>query len=267
MSAVGMELYGPGEIQGRFPRPPEWIRIPSGPAIMGSDCTDELPRELVELEAYRISRFAITNDQYRMFVDDDGYLREDFWDADAFEVFTASGVREPAFWQDDSFNRPSQPVTGVCFFEATAFARWAGCRLPTEVEWMKAAGGPDGLCYPWGSDEPSVERAKFAPGFCPTSAATANVEECEAGDSFYGCRQMAGNLFEWCSDAFRHESTPGRRDSATRFEIRRQERRVLKGGAWTTGAGRLRVAARWFLPAGVRDNVMGIRLVSGSDAP
>jgi gamma-glutamyl hercynylcysteine S-oxide synthase len=240
----------------------EWCDVPMGPALMGSNRAEEFSLSIVDVAAFRITRFAITNEQFRPFVTSGGYETPDFWAPDAFEYIRSLNIVTPAFWFDDKLNHDDQPVTGVSFFEAAAFARWAGARVPTECEWMKAAAGPTGRTYPWGEEEPTSRFATFAPDFSPTSFAPAAASACADGDSPYGCRQMAGNLFEWCADVFHSDTLTGPRDSATRFEVRTTERHLLKGGAWTTGAGRLRVAARWLLPAQVRDNVMGIRLVS-----
>jgi formylglycine-generating enzyme required for sulfatase activity len=168
-------------------------------------------------------------------------------------------MTEPAYWREENFNRPDQPVTGVSFHEAKAFSIWAGCRLPTEVEWHKAAGGPAGFIFPWGDDEPDCDHAHFAPGFVPVFSCTKAVHELPLGESPYRCRQMAGNVHEWCADFF-HYDTPTRRTNSNLVEQRPSTRRVLKGGAWTTGSGRLRVAARWSAPTNLRDNVVGIRL-------
>jgi len=242
----------------------DWVSIPAGPAWIGADNHGEGPRQRLLVAGFSICRFAVTNRDFEPFVEQGGYVNPDFWTADAYAWILACQIREPAFWRDARYRQPDQPVTGVSFHEARALARWAGCRLPSEVEWEKAARGTEGLLYPWGDEEPDASRAHFAPDFDPISLSAGPVQDCPTGDSPFGCRQMAGNLFEWCSDFF-HADTPVRRTVSLLTELRPSKRHVLKGGAWTTGAGRLRAAARWSAVAELRDNIVGIRLVDDGE--
>lgn len=237
----------------------DWALIPAGTASIGGGGPGEGPRRSLLVPAFAIMKFAVTNSQFQRFIAEEGYHRSEFWDGVGLGRIPVAHIIEPAYWRDKNFNQPNQPVTGISYHEAQAFARWAGCRLPTEVEWQKAAGGTGGFVFPWGDDEPDLRRAHFAPGFSPASSSTRSVYELPSGDSPYGCRQMAGNVHEWCRDSY-HYDTPIQRREANLVELRPSPRRVLKGGAWTTGAGRLRVAARWSAPPGLRDNVVGIRL-------
>ena len=238
----------------------DWALIPAGAAWIGGAGLGEGPRQSMFVPAFAIMTFKVTNTQFRTFVEEGGYHRPEYWSRDEFGIIAKGQIAEPAFWRDNGFNQPDQPVTGVSFHEAQAFARWAGCRLPTEVEWHKAAGGAEGRQFPWGDDQPDHRRAHFAPDYSPSSRSTRSVHECELGDSPYGCRQMAGNVYEWCIDYFKYD-TPARRTTSSLVELRPSSRRVLKGGAWTTGASRLRVAARWSAPPLLRDNIVGFRLV------
>src|SRR3972149_1956753 len=103
----------------------EMVLVPSGDSIMGEE------RKVVHVDEFYIDRFPITNSQYKKFVD-------------------ATGDKEPFFWNNERFNKPLQPVVGVSWNDAVAYARWAGKRLPREIEWEKAARGGDGREYPWG---------------------------------------------------------------------------------------------------------------------
>jgi formylglycine-generating enzyme required for sulfatase activity len=235
------------------------VLVPAGAAWIGSDRPLEGPPVQVHVLAFRITRLAVTNAQFSRFLAEGGYRRPEFWDREGLAWRTRQHADHPAYWHDQRFNQPAQPVTGVSFFEAEAFACFAGGRLPTEVEWEKAARGCDGRTHPWGEDEPDLSRACFAPGFVPIQATTHPADDLPTGDSPWGCRQMAGNVFEWCADRF-HPDTPARRGD-TQIEARPSPRRVLKGGAWHTGAPRLRASARWSFTPDLRDNVVGFRIV------
>jgi gamma-glutamyl hercynylcysteine S-oxide synthase len=238
----------------------DWVYVPGGSALIGADDPGEGPQQLLDIPAFWISRYALSNAEFDCFIQDGGYHRPELWDAEGLLWLRSQEVLEPAFWRDSLFNLPDQPVTGVSFYEAQAYARWLSARLPTEAQWEKAARGTRGALYPWGDDEPNTLCANFAPGFVPINRSPIPVQECADGDSPYGCRQMAGNVYEWCLDFF-HSDTPTLRSTANPIELRPSRRRVMKGGSWGSGSSRLRPSARWSSPAELRDNVIGFRLV------
>jgi formylglycine-generating enzyme required for sulfatase activity len=219
----------------------------------------EGPAAALEVGGFWIDRLAVSNAAFRSFVEDGAYGEPGLWSDEGWSWLESVGAKEPAWWHDERFNEADQPVTGVSFYESEAYARWVGGRLPWEVEWEKAAGGPDGRTFPWGDAEPTTELALYAPGFVPIRSSPVAVDAFPAGDSPYGCRQMAGNLFEWTTDYF-HPDSPERRTPSTWAEARPSTRRVLKGGAWTTGESRLRRAARYSAVAGLRDNIVSLRV-------
>ena len=102
----------------------EMVLVPSGDFIMGEE------RKVVHVNEFYIDKFPITNPQYKKFVN-------------------TTGAKEPFFWNNERFNKPLQPVVGVSWNDAVAYTRWAGKRLPREIEWEKAARGVDGRVYPW----------------------------------------------------------------------------------------------------------------------
>ena len=243
----------------------DWVHVPGGPALIGADNPGEGPRQLLDIPGFCIGRYAVSNEEFVCFMQDGGYHRRELWDSEGLLWLEVQKILEPAFWRDSLFNQLNQPVTGVSFYEAQAYACWMSARLPTETEWEKAARGMQGALYPWGNDEPDALCANFSPGFVPINISPISVQECAQGDSPYGCRQMAGNIYEWCQDFF-HADTPTRRIPANPIELRPSRRRVMKGGSWGSGASRLRASARWSSPPGLRDNVVGFRLVRESNA-
>lgn len=240
------------------------VYVPPGVARIGSESPDEGPPCRIELGGYWIGRHAVTNEQFGRFIQDGGYETPALWEPEAFQWARDHGIAAPAFWRDERFNAPRQPVTGVSFHEASAFAAWCGGRLPTEAEWEMAARGTDGRTYPWGEDDPDLRLANFAPDFVPRRRAPSLVTKFRRNVSPYGCRQMAGNVFEWCVDYY-HFDTPRRRGGAGFVETRPSGRRVLKGGAWTTDADRIRPSARWSYTPDLRDNILGFRVVLAGD--
>jgi gamma-glutamyl hercynylcysteine S-oxide synthase len=235
------------------------VCIERGAARVGAARPMEGPELELMLETFWLDRLAVSNARYAEFIACGGYRQRALWSELGWQFVREHDLVEPAWWQDDAFNEPLQPVAGVSFHEAEAFARWAGGRLPTEVEWEKAARGADGRSFPWGEQDPNSELAVYAPGFVPSRRAPIAVDDLPLGDSPYGCRQMAGNLFEWTLDTF-HVDTPAQRTQHLMVEQRVSPRRVAKGGAWTVGESRLRCAARYSAVPELRDNIIGFRV-------
>ncbi len=229
------------------------VYVPAGPFVMGSDdrtlaYDNERPAHEVHVPAFRIDVAPVTNRAYLRFVEDGGYRRRELWDDDGAAWLALADVAHPAGWlrQGDgtwwerAFGRvdpllPDQPVVHVCWYEARAFARWAGKRLPTEAEWEKAAAWDlERLVprrHPWGDAAPTPERANldqrcFAP---------AAVGAYPAGQSYFGCHQMLGCVWEWTDSEFApypgFEAFPYPEYSALHFG---RGYKVLRGGSWAT---------------------------------
>lgn len=133
----------------------------------------QLPSRVINLPSFYIDKFEITNSQYRRFVD-------------------ATGHREPRFADNPLYNAPNQPVVGIGWNDAIAYAEWAGKRLPSEEEWEKAARGTDGRIFPWGNT-PSAERYN---GRQSGKMAPVVVGSYPGGTGPYGVMDMAGNVYE-----------------------------------------------------------------------
>ena len=231
--------------------PPGMVLIPAGKFQMGSmeGDVDERPVHMVNLDAFYIDVHEVTNTQYRQFVESTGYSSPNG------TGYTAEyGVLDYNYqpWLDPEFNQPEQPVTNVTWFDAAAYCRWKGKRLPTEAEWEKAAlGNSAGIKYPWGDDEPGNRSANFSDinttfewrsssvndGFVFTSP----VKSFEPNG--YGLFDMAGNVWEWCADWY-DVSYYVESDAKNPKGPEIGERRVLRGGAWYRASHCLRTAER-----------------------
>jgi serine/threonine protein kinase/formylglycine-generating enzyme required for sulfatase activity len=187
--------------------PGEMVFVFSGKYPVGSAVLDDRnnPCREVLLNGFYIDRFEVTNEEYREFVVSDGYARKEYWDpeiAGAILGFSdRTGKPGPATWENGSFpaGKDKFPVTGVCWYEARAYARWKGKRLPTEEEWETAASYDAAAgrkrVYPWGDD---------------WNAANGNLKDDEVTrvGSFpkdvspAGCFDMGGNAFEWTGSVY-----------------------------------------------------------------
>jgi iron(II)-dependent oxidoreductase len=238
--------------------------VPAGPFELGAPAQgfaydNERPRRVVDLPAFEIDVTPVTNGAYRRFVDDGGYARPELWSDAGWEWRSREGIERPLYWTADGRERwfdrvdpidPAAPVQHVSWFEADAYARWHGDRLPTEAEWEKAANWwpHSGVTrrYPWGDDAPSPDHANLdGLAFRPASPGAF-----PAGSSPHGCVSMIGDVWEWTGSDFAgypgFEPYPYEQYSAIFFG---DEYKVLRGGSWAT---RARVATstfrNWDLP-------------------
>ena len=228
----------------------DWVDQPGGEAPLGADPRepggpvrgDELPRHVVELPAFELSLSPVTNAQYARFL-------------------VETGTEAPPHWRDGAPppGRDGHPVSLVDWFEADAFCSWAGGRLPTEAEWEKGARGCDGRTYPWGG-EADPTRAALGAGL--KHGSTSPVGARPAGASPFGLLDMAGNVWEWVSSAYRpypYDPSDGREDRSPACE------RVLRGGSFASpGLAHARCAMRSHSSPARRQVHIGFRVARGA---
>jgi iron(II)-dependent oxidoreductase len=241
------------------PRPAEPVTgeayVPAGSFTMGTSTEawaldNERPAHRVDLPAYFIDRAPVTNAQYREFIDAGGYDNRRWWSDAGWAHRNEAGLRAPMHWHEDgTYTRfghrepivPDEPVVHVCWYEAQAYANWAGKRLPTEAEWEKVARhDPESRRsrrFPWGDDEPTDERANLGQRHLAPAPAGAYP----AGASPYGVHQLVGDVWEWTGSDFTgypgFAAFPYREYSEVFFG---PEYKVLRGGSFGTD----RVACR-----------------------
>lgn len=259
-------------------------QIPGGKLILGSTHqerfifdNEQLAHD-VEIAAFAVSKTAVSNGQFRNFVEDNGYKRSELWSAEGWRWRTATSAEHPVYWRRDGQDRWARrnfdewvefderlPVIHVNWYEASAYCRWAGRRLPTEAEWEMAASAEPtangrGLLevkrrYPWGDEAPAFDRANLdwrTLGCIP-------VDALPAGDSAFGCRQMIGNVWEWTASDFKpypgFVSGPYNEYSAPWFG----DHKVLRGGCWATRSRLIHNTYRNFYTPDRRDVWAGFR--------
>jgi gamma-glutamyl hercynylcysteine S-oxide synthase len=260
------------------------VLVPGGPFVLGVDGVEEpfsldneRPAHWVDVPAFRIGRVPVTNAEYAEFVADGGYATRRWWSARGWAHRCEAGLERPQFWRPDGTRSRfgvvesvprDEPVQHVTFFEAEAYAAWAGARLPTEAEWEKAATWDPATGhrrrFPWGSAEPTLALANLGGG----ALRPAPVGAYPAGASAYGVEQLMGDVWEWTSSPFR--PWPGFRPmlyatySAPFFD---GDYRVLRGGSWAAAASILRPSFRnWDHP--IRGQIFsGIRLAWSVEEP
>jgi iron(II)-dependent oxidoreductase len=239
-------------------RGPDMVRVDGGEFVLGAGADgfaydNERPRQELHLPTFEIDRLPVTNADFAAFVDAGGYHRRDWWTDAGWAWRQAEGIERPLFWTADGEQRdfhrmtsidPRQPVMHVSWYEADAYARSVGKRLPTEAEWEKAAAWDDAAGesrpYPWGHEPPSDRFANLD----QTAFGPARAGAYPAGASPYGALGMLGDAWEWTASDF--DSYPGFEafPYAEYSEIFFGDSfKVLRGGSWAT---RARVASTTF---------------------
>ena len=216
----------PGGYLSALPPPPpavssveaDMVAVAGGRYPLGSDVHEpydnEHPCHEVEVASFRIDRFPVTNGEFMAFMTDGGYRRRELWSPNGWDWIQTFAAEAPEYWfqQDGSWSTrrygltapidPRLPVIHVCYFEAEAFARWAGKRLPTEAEWEVAASWDPASQrprrYPWGDTPPRPALANLDQQLYGTAPVGAHPD----GASALGCEQMLGDVWEWTSSDF-----------------------------------------------------------------
>ncbi len=248
--------------------------VPGGTYILGAGRGDgfvfdnEKWAHETELDPFRIARSAVSNAQFLEFVEAGGYARREFWSDAGWRWRERNAASAPRFWhrQDGRWQQrrfdawlplvPQEPILHVCWYEAEAYCRFAGRRLPSEAEWEAAAarsGAGTKRRYPWGAATPDAQRANLG------GAAPIAVGALAAGASHDGCRQLIGNIWEWTGTPFApfpgFVADPYKEYSQPWFGTHM----VLRGGSFATPARLIRNTWRNFYTPDRGDIFAGFR--------
>ena len=211
------------------------VYLAGGGFLMGSnEVREESPEFEAKVEPFFIDKFPVTVEEYNTFLE-------------------ATRRPEPKYWRDPEFNGPRQPVSGVTFDDALAYATWAGKQLPTERQWEFAARGKENRKYPWGSLEPDTTLCNFGDYLGMPSIVTMH----DAGATPDGVFDLGGNVYEWTLGVY------GPYDPARGGELidPTQPRLVVRGGSWHSQPNELRCSARKGLFRETQLTTVGFRCV------
>jgi ergothioneine biosynthesis protein EgtB len=250
----------------KIKKPAGMVQIPGGIYELGFNgdhfCYDnETPEHKVYLNPYKLDVALVSNGQFMQFIEDNGYGSSRYWLADGWDHVREENWAAPLYWEYDSGTwmkkdlrglrkiDPDEPVTNISYYEADAYAKWSGKRLPTEAEWEKAASWNEDLqkksMYPWGDDNPTpilanlLESSLWGPS---------KIGSYPDGKSYYGCHQMIGDVWEWTGSEY--TLYPGFKSRFSEYTDKWAiNQKVLRGGSFATPTNQIRNTYRnYFKP-------------------
>ena len=222
-------------------------------------CYDiELPEHKVYLNDYKIDSLPVSSGEYIKFIEDGGYQDYRWWLSDGWDAVRKNNWESPMYWYkkegewfvSDFLGKrkvnPNEPVCHVSFYEADAYCKWAGKRLPSEAEWEKAACWNEEkqakTVFPWGNEPPSEKHANLLES---NLWGCSQIGSYPDGRSHYGCHQMIGDVWEWTSSEF--TGYPGFKSGFSEYNDKWfTNQKVLRGGSFGTPRRSIRGSYRNF---------------------
>lgn len=223
----------------------EMVLIPAGEVTIGvnekTDLTsgNEVDSQIIYVNAFYIDKYEVTNRQYAKFLSETGH-------------------RKPKFWDNPTLNASDQPVVGVNWEDAETYAKWAGKRLPTDIEWEKAARSIEGHLYPWGDEYDASlgnfnDDGKMDGNLDGYAMETAPVGSFGKGISPYGLHDMSGNVWEWVTSVL-DDDVIEEYTAKINSELTNGKVYTIRGGSWTNGPGDTRTTVFYIYPAQCSDH-------------
>ena len=259
----------------------EFVKIKGGIFEMGYNGKEfsydiELPEHKTYLEDYEIGIFPITNREYLEFMNDGGYETYKYWLSDGWEKVKLNNWKSPMYWEkiDDEWHvrdflgirkiNPNEPVCHVSYYEADAYCKWSGKRLPTEAEWEKAAcwneTKQEKTIFPWGNNSPTEENCNLLESY---HWGCTEIGTYPSGKSPSGCEQMIGDVWEWTSSEF--VGYPGFKTGFDEYNDKWfTNQKVLRGGSFGTPKMSIRGSYRNFFRLDERWLFSGFRCVENT---
>lgn len=234
----------------------------------------EGPMVVVSVPQFTMDNAEVSNLDFKKFIDADGYNKREYWDDAGWNWKVNNSVYQPLYWNDSKYNQDNQPVVGVSWYEAYAYAKWVGKRLPTEAEWEFASKGVpsvtypwNNMLYPWGNTSPSTT-TNLANGFFGIDGSldgfkyTAPVGSLPAGNTASGISNLSGNVMEWASDWYDYGYYGRNNDFVNPQGPVNGSFKVVRGGSWTHSGDELRSSYRdSYLKPESRNLNLGFRCV------
>jgi ergothioneine biosynthesis protein EgtB len=233
---------------------------------------NEKPAHQVYLQDFALDRALVSNGDFLEFMRDRGYQDFHWWFSEGWEVVNREHWAAPLYWKlhdgewmirdfsglHAAASKANEPVSHVSFYEASAFAKWAGKRLPTEAEWEKAACLVDSdqrRLFPWGDEPVDTSKANLFENGLWTVAAIGSYPE---GENSFGCHQLIGDVWEWTTSDY--VPYPGFKSEFDEYNDKWfVNQKVLRGGSFATPQVHIRSTYRNFFHAHERWMVSGFR--------
>ena len=238
---------------GIWAKSPEMVLIPAGSFTMGNDnrAEDEKPAHSVYINEFQIGKYEVTNREYYQFV-----LKHPRHRPESFSREHGIGS-----WPERALKFPEQPVVGISWHDAVAYAKSVEMRLPTEAEWEKANRGLTDRYWPWGS-APAPRANVWSPDAPNGLTAVGSYPE---GKSFYGVLDMAGNVWEWTADWYSdtyYYTTPKQNPKGAK----KGTWRIIRGGSWVDAPHRCTTTFRFYFYPSLKSSFVGFRLAKSADS-
>jgi formylglycine-generating enzyme required for sulfatase activity len=255
-----------------------WCSLAAGTFWHSPDHTRPTLHPLEMPYSCQIARFPVTNAEYRCFVEAGGYMQRRWWTDNGW-AFLQAGAQPPLLdapshsimcpnhWDHPAYNSPAQPVVGVSWYEAAAYCAWLSeqghqqgwlpasdmIRLPTSLEWERAARHTDQRHYPWGDEPPDTDRANYD---AAELRAPTPVGCFPRGAAACGALDLAGNVWEWTASPWDRKNYP-----APYGDFSARDKPVIRGGAFNWSQDYLHCGAYYWFSAGHRQNLLGFRVL------